>query len=404
GRTDEALRDLVGFFVNTLVLRTDTTGNPTFRELLERVRATDLDAFAHQDAPFDLVLDTLNPTRTLARHPLFQICLTLEAGEAPALGLSGHTAEVRGLTNGSAKFDLEFLLRSDDSRSLHGAVVFAEDVFDRSTVERMVTVLGAVLRKVLDDPEARLGDVEVLSAGERGLILGPWAGTTADIGDTSLVARFEDQVSRTPEAVALIDGDERITYAELNATANRWARELRERGLGRGDLAGILLERDAAFATALIAVLKTGAGYTLLDPDFPDERLRSAAHDAGIALLVTDDVLRQHVEGPWGVVSCSGGAPAGGKDGNLGVPVTGADVACVMFTSGSTGRPKGILSSHRNLVSTVTAQTYGNFGPAEVFLQCSPVSWDAFSLEFWGALLHGGTTVLQPGQKPEPAL
>ncbi|MGZ2362307.1 condensation domain-containing protein, partial [Streptomyces sp. 372A] len=332
GRTDEALRDLVGFFVNTLVLRTDTSGNPTFRQLLERVRTTDLDAFAHQDAPFDLVLDTLNPTRTLARHPLFQICLTLEAGEAPELDLGGgRTAEVRGLTNGSAKFDLEFLLRSDDSRSLRGAVVFAEDVFDRSTVQRMVTVLGEVLRQALADPELRLGDVEVLSEAERGLILGPWAGTAADIDDTSLVARFEEQAARTPEAVALIDGDQRITYAELNATANRWARELHERGLGRGDLAGILLERDATFATALIAVLKTGAGYTLLDPDFPDERLRSAAHDAGIALLVTDDGLGQRLEGPWGVVSCSGGAPADGQDGNLGVPVTGDDVACVMF-------------------------------------------------------------------------
>ncbi|WP_158071797.1 non-ribosomal peptide synthetase [Streptomyces sp. CB01249] len=404
GRTDEALRDLVGFFVNTLVLRTHTDGNPTFRELLEHVRTTDLDAFAHQDAPFDLVLDTLNPTRTLARHPLFQICLALEAGEAPVLGLGGHTAEVRGLTNGSAKFDLEFLLRSDDSRGLHGVVVFAEDVFDRATVERMVTVLGGVLRQALDDPEAHIGDVEVLSAAERGLILGPWAGTTADIDETSLVARFEDQAARSPEAVALIDGENSFTYAELNATANRWAHHLRAHGLGRGQLAGILVERNATFAAALIAVLKTGAGYTLLDPDFPDERLRSAARDAGIALLVTDDVLGQRVTGPWRVVSCSGGAPADAAEDNLGVPVTGDDVACVMFTSGSTGRPKGILSSHRNLVSTVTAQTYGNFGPDEVFLQCSPVSWDAFSLEFWGALLHGGATVLQPGQKPEPAL
>ncbi|WUT00202.1 amino acid adenylation domain-containing protein [Streptomyces sp. NBC_00708] len=405
GRTDEALRDLVGFFVNTLVLRTHADGNPTFRELLERVRATDLDAFAHQDAPFDLVLDALNPTRTLSRHPLFQICLTLEAGEAPALELGGgRTAEVRGLTNGSAKFDLEFLLRSDDSRRLHGAVVFAEDLFDHATVQRMVTALGEVLRQALADPEVRLGALEVVSDAERELLLGPWAGTATAIDDTSLVARFEEQAARTPDAVALIDGEQRITYAELNATANRWAHELRARGLRRGDLAGVLLERDAAFAAAVIAVVKAGAGYTLLDPDFPDERLRSAAHDAGIALLLTDDTLGPRVEGPWTVVSCSGGAPADTVDGNPGVPVRGDDVACVMFTSGSTGRPKGILSSHRNLVSTVTAQTYGTFGPDEVFLQCSPVSWDAFSLEFWGALLHGGTTVLQPGQKPEPAL
>ncbi|MFF5335334.1 amino acid adenylation domain-containing protein [Streptomyces sp. NPDC013181] len=407
GRTDEALRDLVGFFVNTLVLRTHTDGNPTFRQLLNHVRTTDLDAFAHQEAPFDLVLDTLNPTRTLSRHPLFQICLALEAGEAPTLDLgSGGTATVRGLTNGAAKFDLEFLLRSDDNRRLHGVVVFAEDLFDHATVERMVTLLGEVLRQALADPETRLGELKVVSDAERNLLLGPWAGTTAPMEDTSLVARFEAQAARSPEAVALIDGDTHLTYAELNATANRWANAMRARGLRRGDVAGVLLERGAVFAAAVIAVSKAGAGYTLLDPDFPDERLRSAAHDAGITLLVTDDVLGQRLEGggPWTVLSCSGGAPDDASDSNLDVPLGGDDVACVMFTSGSTGRPKGILSSHRNLVSTVTAQTYGTFGPGEVFLQCSPVSWDAFSLEFWGALLHGGTTVLQPGQKPEPAL
>ncbi|MGW1469628.1 AMP-binding protein, partial [Streptomyces sp. NPDC002308] len=364
----------------------------------EHIRTTDLDAFAHQDAPFDLVLDTLNPTRTLTRHPLFQICLTLEAGRAPEFGLGeDRSAQVVGLTNGSAKFDLEFLLRSDDSRSLHGAVVFAEDLFDHTTVRRMVTVLGEVLRQAAANPETRLADFDVLSAGERELLLGPWAGSVAAVDDVSLVERFEAQVTRAPEAVALIDGERRITYGELNASANRWAHHLRSRGLGRGDLAGILLERDATFAMAVIAVVKTGAGYTLLDPDFPDDRLRSAAEDAGITLLLTDDTLGRRAEGPWTLVSCSSDAPAGTSDADLGLPIQGDDVACVMFTSGSTGRPKGILSSHRNLVSTLTAQTHGHFGPDEVFLQCSPVSWDAFSLEFWGALLHGGTTVLQPG-------
>ncbi|MGW0860500.1 condensation domain-containing protein, partial [Streptomyces sp. NPDC002690] len=395
GRTDEALRDLVGFFVNTLVLRTRTNGNPTFRELLEHVRTTDLDAFAHQDAPFDLVLDTLNPTRTLSRHPLFQICLTLETGGVPELRLGdARVADITDVTSGAAKFDLEFLLRSDDGQGLCGTVLFAEDLFDRSTVQRMVTVLGEVLRQVLTDPDLHLMELDVLSAGERELLLGPWAGSAADIGDTSLVERFEAQTARAPEAVALIDGDRRITYGQLNADANRWAHHLRSRGLGRGDLAGILLERGAAFATAVIAVVKTGAGYTLLDPDFPDERLRTAAEDAGISLLLTDDALGRRAEGPWTLVSSSTDASADASDADLGLPIRGEDVACVMFTSGSTGRPKGILSSHRNLVSTLTAQTHGHFGPDEVFLQCSPVSWDAFSLEFWGALLHGGTTVL----------
>ncbi|THA28002.1 amino acid adenylation domain-containing protein [Streptomyces sp. A1277] len=405
GRTDEALRDLVGFFVNTLVLRTHTDGNPTFRELLEHVRTTDLDAFAHQDAPFDLVLDTLNPTRTLSRHPLFQICLTLDAGETPVLNLGDARATgIPEVTSGAAKFDLEFLLRSDDGQGLRGTVLFAEDLFDRSTVQRMVAVLGKVLRQALADPELRLGELDVLSDTERELLLGPWAGSVADIGDASLVERFEEQVARSPEAVALIDGERRYTYAELNATANRWARHLRARGLGRGDLAGILLERDVSFAAALIAVLKTGAAHVLLDPDFPDERLHSAAGEAGISHLVTRPGLADRLEGAWSTCVEGPDEVSAYAPDNLGLPIEGNDVACVMFTSGSTGRPKGILSSHRNLVSTVTAQTYGQFGPGETFLQCSPVSWDAFSLEFWGALLHGATTVLQPGQKPEPAL
>ncbi|MGW2843372.1 condensation domain-containing protein, partial [Streptomyces sp. NPDC001493] len=396
GRTDEALRDLIGFFVNTLVLRTRTDSNPTFRQLLEHIRTTDLDAFAHQDAPFDLVLDTLNPTRTLSRHPLFQICLTLEAGGVPELRLGDvRVADVTGVTSGAAKFDLEFLLRSDDGRGLSGTVLFAEDLFDHTTVRRMVTVLGEVLRQVLADPDLHLMELEVLSDSERRLLLGPWAGSVADIGDTSLVERFEDQAARAPEAVALIDGERRITYGELNASANRWAHHLRSRGLGRGNLAGILLERGATFATAVIAVLKTGAGHVLLDPDFPDERLHTAANDAGITHLVTRTALTDRLQGPWTTTVEGPDDVLDHSPENPGLPIQGDDVACVMFTSGSTGRPKGILSSHRNLVSTLTAQTHGHFGPGEVFLQCSPVSWDAFSLEFWGALLHGGTTVLQ---------
>ncbi|TXS34919.1 AMP-binding protein, partial [Streptomyces sp. t39] len=206
------------------------------------------------------------------------------------------------------------------------------------------------------------------------------------------------------ERTALVDGERAVSYAELNASANRLARHLRSHGLGRGDLAGVLLERGADFATAVVAVVKTGAGYTLLDPDFPDERLRSAATDAGITHLVTTTGLAQRVDGPWTTVTATAPALAALAPDDLGLEVTADDVACVMFTSGSTGRPKGILSSHRNLVSTVSGQSYGRFGTGEVFLQCSPVSWDAFSLEFWGALLHGGVSVLQPGQRPEPAL
>ncbi|MYV66386.1 hypothetical protein GT043_10645, partial [Streptomyces sp. SID2131] len=208
--------DLVGFFVNTLVLRTDSAGDPTFRELLGRVRTADLDAFAHQETPFDLVLEAVNPTRTLSRHPLFQICLALESGSGPAFGLRGvRTGPVETISNGSAKFDLEFFLRSDDEKSLRATVLFAAELFDEVTVRRMTRILGDVLAQVLDEPGVRLSGLEVLSGAERELLTGPWAGTAADIGDVSLVERFEEQVARHPGRTALVDGERRITYAEL---------------------------------------------------------------------------------------------------------------------------------------------------------------------------------------------
>ncbi|MFF0483819.1 amino acid adenylation domain-containing protein [Streptomyces sp. NPDC004435] len=406
GRSDEVLSGLVGFFVNTLVLRTDSGGDPTFRDLLGRVRTADLDAFAHQEAPFDLVLEAVKPARTLARHPLFQICLGLETGGAPRLALPGlPAATVAGTGNGAAKFDLEFLLRSDDGRRLHGSLLYAAELFDPETVRGTAAVLGRVLDQVLSDPGLRLSDLDVLTTDQRALLTGPWAGFTAETGDGSLVVRFEEAASRYAERTALVDGERRISYAELNASANRLAHLLRAHGLGRGDLAGVLLDRGAEFAVAVLAVVKAGAAYTLLDPDFPDERLRSAADDAGISLLLTTPGHAARVEGPWRTVDLpSRGELAVFPAGNPSADANGDDAACLMFTSGSTGRPKGILSSHRNLVSTVSGQSYGRFGPDEVFLQCSPVSWDAFSLEFWGALLHGGTTVLQPGQRPEPVL
>ncbi|MFF5284362.1 amino acid adenylation domain-containing protein, partial [Streptomyces sp. NPDC013171] len=361
GRGERSLQDLVGFFVNTLVLRTSSAGDPSFRDLLRRVRTADLDAFAHQEAPFDLVLEAVNPTRSLSRHPLFQISLGLETDDGPAFELSGvRTGPVEKVSSGSAKFDLEFFLRSDDEKALRATVLFAAELFDEVTVRRMVTVLGEVLAQVIDQPNRRLSGMEVLSATERELLTGEWAGPVADAVDSTLVERFEEQAARLPDGVALIGEAGEVTYAELNAAANRWARHLRSRGLGRGQMAGVLWERGVEFAAVVIAVLKTGAGYTLLDPDFPDERLRSATTDAGISVLVAEPRLAARLTGPWDTASCSSEQLADLSGENLGTELSADDVACLMFTSGSTGRPKAILSSHRNLVSTVSGQSYGH--------------------------------------------
>ncbi|MEU6485721.1 amino acid adenylation domain-containing protein [Streptomyces sp. NPDC046887] len=409
GRPDETLDGLVGFFVNTLVLRTDTSADPAFRTLLKRVRTADLDAFAHQDIPFDRVLEAVNPVRSLARHPLFQVCLALESGPADRPELSGvRVGAVEPVATGAVKFDLEFLLSADQDRGLTGHLLYSADLYERHTAERLATALRRTLEQAAAAPETRISALELLDAGERRRVLGEWAGRRAEIGTGSLVERFERQARFAPDAPALISGQETVSYEELDARSNRLARHLVARGPGPGDLAGVLLDRGVEFAVALLAVIKSGAGYALLDPDFPDERLSATVRDAAVRLVVTDARHGDRLPGGPGAatVRVDDEAATIAAYPSTALPVRPRldDPACVMFTSGSTGRPKGILSSHRNLVSTVTAQTYAPFGPTEVFLQCSPVSWDAFSLEFWGALLHGGATVLQPRQRPEPAL
>ncbi|OEJ37388.1 hypothetical protein BGK70_03775 [Streptomyces agglomeratus] len=412
GRSEESLAGLVGFFVNTLVLRTDTSGDPEFRELLRRVRATDLDAFAHQDAPFDIVLEAVNPARSLARHPLFQVCLAVESGPPPGPEFAGVRAgAARPVVTGAVKFDLEFLLHTGaadggpGADGLTGTVLYSADVFERETVERMAAMFRRTLEQAVSAPHLRLSELRPMADQDLERILGEWAGTAVPVDDRSLTGRFEEQARLRPQSTAVVFGQERLSYGELDARANRLAHHLRDTtGLGRGDLAGVLLDRSTELAVTILAVLKCGAGYALLDPEFPDERLTNTAADAGITALITSAGQTGRLNGPWAVVALDGTDMSALPDTDLGVRTGPDDVACVMFTSGSTGRPKGILSSHRNLASTLTAQTHCAFGPGEVFLQCSPVSWDAFSLEFWGALLHGGTTVLQPGQRPEPAL
>ncbi|MFD8155730.1 condensation domain-containing protein, partial [Streptomyces sp. NPDC059720] len=252
GRPDEALTDLVGFFVNTLVLRTDTSGDPDFRELLTRVRTTDLDAFSHQDAPFDLVLEAVNPARSLARHPLFQICLTLESG-APVLpdlpGIQAVAAEPP--VTGSVKFDLEFLLAADEDAGLAGTVLYSSDLYDRPTVERMVAILRRVLEHAVAAPETALSELEILDTAERRRMVGEWSGRSVRHSEELvLTTGFEEQVRSRPDAPAVVFGDASLSYGELNSRANRLARHVRAQGLGRGDLAGVLLERGLDFAVA----------------------------------------------------------------------------------------------------------------------------------------------------------
>ncbi|WP_440862330.1 amino acid adenylation domain-containing protein, partial [Streptomyces narbonensis] len=412
GRTDEALDDLVGFFVNTLVLRTDTSGDPTFRELVARVRETDLAAYAHQDVPFERLVEELNPVRSLTRHPLFQIMLVLQNTEETDVRLGDATARPEPVQNSDAKFDLSLALSETHDLTgapagLDGGLEFATDLFDTDTVRTLLARLERLLLAAVSDPDRPLGTLDVLSADERRTTLTTWNDTAADYPrDRTVHELFAAQADRTPHAVAVISGDERIGYGELDARANRLAHHLTGLGVTHGDLVGVLVDRGPDLVTGILAALKCGAAYVPLDPDHPEDRTRSIVEEAGVRTVVSHNRLADRLPGDVTVVRTDAPhdrglieeSPATAPD----VRVLADDIACVLFTSGSTGRPKGVASPHRATVRTFFGQDYIHFGPDEVFLQCAPVSWDGLSLEMWPALLHGGTCVLAPGQSPEP--
>ncbi len=412
GRSDEALDDLVGFFVNTLVLRTDLSGDPTFRELLARVRETDLAAFDHQDLPFDRLVEELNPERTLARHPLFQVMFILQNNAGGSLALEGLDVSALPSATGGAKFDLTLgMSETRDAQGgpagISGSLEYATDLYDRATAEFVVAAMERLLAVVAADPDVPLSAVEILTPQERRTLVVDWNDTGGTSRPDACVHELvTEQAVRRPDATALIHEGETTTYARLDERANQLAHHLVDRGVRAGDTAAICLPRGTALVVAILAVLKAGAAYVLLDPDHPAGRLADLAARSNVALTVVDAAtsteVRAALAGPLLDLTAEGDAIAAGGTGGLGRTVPPDATACIMFTSGSTGVPKGVLTPHRALVATLIDQDYVDFRADDVWLQCSPISWDAFALELFGPLLSGAACVLQSGQIPEP--
>ncbi|MFH9426642.1 AMP-binding protein, partial [Streptomyces sp. NPDC017529] len=362
GRTDDAVEELVGFFVNTLVLRTDVSGDPTFREVVGRVREGALAAYAHQDVPFERLVEVLNPTRSLARHPLFQVMLSFnnidDRAALDAIGeLPGLTVDVGSLTHETARFDLLFgfnerMAEDGGAPVLSGRVEFATDLFDRKSIELMAGRLVRVLSGAVAGPDRPVGALEVLGEDERRDVLELWNDTARTVPKAGPAELFEEQVARTPDAVAVEFEGEALTYGELNARAGSLARLLADRGLGPGDFAGVMLPRSADLVVALLAVLKTGAAYLPIDPAYPADRIASMFEDAEPALTVTVEELAERLPDGAGRVLIDRDAWETLPE--AGLPTTNRyaeSPAYVIFTSGSTGRPKGVVVGQRALVN-----------------------------------------------------
>ncbi|KMS75295.1 dimodular nonribosomal peptide synthetase [Streptomyces viridochromogenes] len=391
GRADETLDDLVGCFLNNLVLRTDTSGDPTFRQLLDRVRETDLAAYAHQDLPFEHLVEALNPPRSLARHPLFQVMLAFRPSTDPGLDLPGLRARNLSVETGATKVDLTFNLgerRTADGSpdGIDGVLQYSADLFDRRTAEELATRLERLLRAAVDDPDRAIGALDILAVGERHRLLAECNDTAREIPDTTFPRMFEEQAARTPDAVAVEDAGVRLTYRQLAERAERLARVLTSCGAGPGRFVAFSLPRSVDLAVAVLAVLKAGAAYLPLDPEHPAERTAYVLSDAAPVCLITRD--RPHS------VDCPVVSPdAVPEDADAGLPLVDArpaDPAYLIYTSGTTGRPKGVVVEHRNLTTYVArcVEAYPSLRGAS--LLHATMSFDATVTTLHGALAAGG--------------
>ncbi|MFC7988722.1 amino acid adenylation domain-containing protein [Streptomyces pilosus] len=414
GRTDTAVEELVGFFVNTLVLRTDTSGDPAFTDLVARVRETNLGAYAHQDLPFERLVEVLSPVRSLARHPLFQVLLGLDNNQEAldVLRLPGLTVDVRAPETGRAKFDLAFFFDETygpdgEPTGMHGAVEYNADLFDPGTARDFADRLLRLLGSVAADPHCPVGRLDVMTPAELAA-LADRNRTGHEVPEQFVPELVERQVADFPDATAVVSEETTLSYGDLNARANRLARHLAARGVGGEDIVVVALPRSADMIVSLLAVLKTGAAYLTLDVKAPEQRLRAILDDCGPAAVLTDTAHRPLPGEPGGrdvvlddpatVRLLAAAADTDLTDADRVRPLDARHPAYVVYTSGSTGTPKGVvmpMGSLTNLLAWHTG-TYGG-GVGTRTAQFCAVSFDFAVQEILQALVAGKTLVL-PGE------
>jgi amino acid adenylation domain-containing protein len=396
GRSRAESEPLIGFFVNTLVMRGDLAGDPSFGELLARVRQTTLDAFAHQDLPFEQLVEELRPERQLAVHPLFQVLFAVQNAPLGTMELPGLTLSPLPFATRVAQFDLD-LSFWDSADGLVADVGYRTDLFDPPTPRRLVRQLEVLLGAVLADPSLRLSAAPILTVEERQQLLVEWNPAPVAAAPAQLLhRRFEAQAARTPGAIALAVGEERLTYAGLDRLANRLAHHLQAAGVRPGDRVALRLERSAEMIAAILAVLKAGAAYVPLDPSHPAERLAETLADSGAALLITDGATEAGVrtvrlDSERREINRRSGERLAGPELDAAFP------AYVIYTSGSTGRPKGVVVSHASVDRLFTAaEPWFGFGADDVWSCFHSYAFDFSVWEIWGALFHGGRLVIVP--------
>ncbi|HEX4498795.1 MAG TPA: amino acid adenylation domain-containing protein, partial [Thermoanaerobaculia bacterium] len=412
GRGQLRTEGLIGFFVNTLVLRTDLSGAPSFAELLARVRETSLAAYAHQDLPFEKLVEELHPQRDLRLAPLYQVSFVLDSDPLPALRLGDIEASLWPLETEIEKFDLSLTL-GVGAEGLSGAIGFRSDLFDGTTIERLAGSFARLLAGAVAAPQLflqqRLPELPLLSAEEREQLLRIGDGEGESYPrEATLHELFAEQAALRPDAVALagLAGDGTVlTYGELARQATRWAHRLRALGVGPEVRVALCLDRSPALVVATLAVLAAGGAYVPLDPAYPQERLAFLLRNSAAPVMVTEErwlpmlsEMLSELPDIKAAVLCLDGKATKEEEGREATlpAVAATGLAYVMYTSGSTGEPKGVAMTHRGVVRLVRGTGYARFGPDETWLLYAPYTFDPSALELWGALLHGSRLVIPP--------
>jgi amino acid adenylation domain-containing protein len=398
GRTRVETEALIGFFVNNLVLRTKLSGNPPFHELLHRVREVAMGAYAHQELPFEKLVEELQPERSLSYAPLFQVMFAFQNAPRPPLALPGLTLSQLNIDCGTAKFDLT-LSMWEEAGSLTGTVEYSTDLFDSSTVTRMFRYLQTVLEGVVAHPEQRLADLPLLPAAERQQILVDWNATaTPPPQAVGLHHLFEAQVERTPDSIAVIADNGQLTYRQLNQCANQLAHHLQALGVQPDVLVGLCMERSLDMVIGLLGILKAGGAYVPLDPAYPSERLAFMLHDAHVAGLVTQPQLVEKLPAPQTPVVCLAPgqeALAHARPDNPVSGVTAEQLAYVIYTSGSTGTPKGVQIPHCAVVNFLESMRHQpGLTANDRLLAVTTLSFDIAGLELFLPLSVGARVVV----------
>ncbi|MFW9264014.1 non-ribosomal peptide synthase/polyketide synthase [Nostoc sp. CALU 546] len=392
------IEGLIGFFVNTLVMRTDLSLNPSFNELLPRIREMALSAYAHQDLPFEMLVETLQPERDMSHTPLFQVMFGLQNAPMSEIDLTGLTVSSLPIESSTAKFDLT-LSMENTSTGLVGGWEYNTDLFDSSTIERMTGHFACLLEGIVANPSERISQLPILTASEQQQLLVEWNDTSVDYPQDKCIHQlFEEQVERTPDAVAVVFENQQLTYHELNCRANQLAHYLQSLGVSADVLVGICVERSLEMVVGLLGILKAGGAYVPLDPEYPQERLSFMLENAQVSVLLTQHKLVEKLQKHQTQVVCldtDWHFIAQLPQENAIAEVQATNLAYVIYTSGSTGRPKGVMVEHRGLCNLTHAQIqiFGVDSDSRV-LQFASFSFDASIWEIVLALGSGATLYL----------